>query len=62
MQLNCQKKTLHTRTCPNCLEKIPIDSGFFFDDNLNLICSKCGKIAFLVKAILPHYSISEISE
>jgi len=34
------------RLCPNCRKNIPIDHGFSFDKQLNLICGKCNKIAF----------------
>lgn len=39
------------RICPNCREKIPIDSGFCFDEEFNLICNICKKIAFSASAI-----------
>ena len=34
------------RSCPNCKKEIGLDKGFRFDDNLNLVCVSCGKIAF----------------
>lgn len=34
------------RTCPNCREVIPTESGFYFDKDFNLICGNCGEIAF----------------
>ena len=34
------------RVCPHCGETIPLDCGFHFDENLNLIHDKCGKIVF----------------
>lgn len=34
------------RFCPHCLKEIPINQGFSFDDNLNLICENCGKVSF----------------
>jgi len=34
------------RICPHCHKDIPIDRDFTFDENLNLICGKCGKVAF----------------
>lgn len=31
--------------CPHCKEKIPcIDTGFSFDNDLNMICDQCKKI------------------
>lgn len=36
------------RSCPHCYQSIPVDQGFLFDKKLNLICGKCGKIAFPV--------------
>jgi hypothetical protein len=32
------------RTCQHCGNRIPIDSGFYFDEQLNLLCSKCKKV------------------
>jgi hypothetical protein len=32
--------------CPHCKEKIPFDTGFSFDDHLNMICDQCKKIMF----------------
>ena len=37
---------MHPRTCPNCGKVIPIDHGFSFDENFNLIHDACGEIAF----------------
>ena len=34
------------RRCPHC--KVSIGKNFSFDENLNLLCAKCGKIAFPV--------------
>ena len=34
------------RFCPHCLKEIPINQGFSFDDELNLICENCGKVIF----------------
>ena len=34
------------RICPHCHEDIPTDRDFTFDEKLNLICGKCGKVAF----------------
>lgn len=34
------------RVCPNCLEIIPVEFGFSFDDKLNLICGNCHSVAF----------------
>lgn len=34
------------RICPHCGETIPLDSGFHFDENLNLIHTACGKVVF----------------
>lgn len=36
------------RTCPQCGSQIPIDHGFHFDENLNLVHEQCEKIAFSV--------------
>lgn len=30
------------RTCPICLEIIPIDHGFHFDEKMNIIHDNCG--------------------
>lgn len=48
------------RTCPNCKVQIPIDKGFTFDDDLNMICEKCSKIAYPVcneaeSTIIPQF-------
>lgn len=32
------------RTCPSCKKPIPVDHGFSFDENLNMICGHCGKV------------------
>jgi len=37
---------MQPRKCPNCGETIENDANYSFDDDLNLICSRCGKIAF----------------
>lgn len=34
------------RTCPHCKRFIPVDSGFYFDDQNNLICEECDKVVF----------------
>jgi hypothetical protein len=33
------------RTCKNCCTVIPLDTGFYYDKDLNLICGTCGEIA-----------------
>jgi hypothetical protein len=35
-----------SRICPHCGEPVPLDSGFHFDENLNLIHDECGRIMF----------------
>ena len=40
---------MRPRTCPNCRVEIPLEEGFHFDENLNLICDYCGKTAFLIE-------------
>ncbi|RDJ35104.1 MAG: hypothetical protein DWQ19_09730 [Crenarchaeota archaeon] len=37
---------LKRRTCAHCGEPIPLNFGFHFDENLNMIHTKCGKIIF----------------
>lgn len=34
------------RMCPHCHRNIPADKDFSFDENLNLICGNCGKVAY----------------
>jgi len=34
------------RICPHCKIEIPIDHGFYFDKDLNLIHAGCNKIVF----------------
>lgn len=34
------------RTCPHCMKPMPIKNGYKFDDDMNLICGKCGEVAF----------------
>lgn len=46
------------RTCPHCRESIPVDEDFSFDENLNLICGRCGKIAFVAAPL--DYSREQI--
>jgi len=36
------------RTCPKCGKVIPIDCGFRFDENFNLICGFCKETVVLV--------------
>ena len=38
--------SMHHRRCPHCNESIPLNFGFHFDEDLNLIHDKCGKVAF----------------
>lgn len=37
---------MQPRKCPQCGKTIQNESGHSFDKNLNLICGKCGKVAF----------------
>lgn len=37
------------RTCPHCGIVIPTETGFYFDKLLNMHCSNCDEIAFLVE-------------
>lgn len=37
---------MNPRNCPACKISIPIDHGYCFDDNLNLICSECNNVIF----------------
>ena len=39
------------RSCPHCHQPIPVDQGFSFDERLNLICGKCGRIAYPISAV-----------
>lgn len=32
------------RTCKHCDTVIPLDRGFYYDDNLNLICGTCNEV------------------
>ena len=32
------------RSCPHCHAVVPVDNGFHFDEQMNLICDVCGKI------------------
>ena len=41
--------TIKARTCPRCKRVIPLNSGFHFDEELNLICGFCGKVAFATR-------------
>jgi hypothetical protein len=44
------------RTCPNCKIKIPIDGGYYFDENDSMCCEVCKKIivpAFEDKPVEP---------
>lgn len=34
------------RTCPQCHTAIPFGQGYRFDDQFNMICLSCEKIAF----------------
>lgn len=34
------------RLCPHCEVTIPIDHGFSFDENLNMLCDSCHKIVY----------------
>lgn len=36
---------MEPRTCRNCQKRIPLDEGYKFD-GYNLICEKCGEVAF----------------
>lgn len=35
------------RCCPHCKKKVPLDEGYTFDKDLNMVCS-CGKTIFMV--------------
>ena len=37
---------MQPRKCPQCGKTIEDDANYSFDDQLNLICGCCGKIAF----------------
>jgi len=41
------------RTCPHCRKYIPVEVGFHFDEDLNLIHTECEKIAFTVVDLPP---------
>lgn len=32
------------RTCPNCQQEIPIGKGFYFDENMNILCCQCNNV------------------
>lgn len=32
------------RTCPSCGCALPVDRGYFFDNDLNMICLNCESI------------------
>lgn len=42
------KKFAVPRSCPYCQTVIPINEGFSFDEELNLICESCKNVAFPV--------------
>lgn len=38
---------MQPRECPHCYCILPLESGFKFDKNFNLICDECGEVVFL---------------
>lgn len=36
-----KEKMSRPRTCPKCKVVIPMDAGFHFDKELNLVCDNC---------------------
>jgi len=38
------------RRCPHCDHPIPIDTGYRFDENLNMVCNNCNKVVIPVAA------------
>jgi len=36
------------RICPQCNIEIPVDTGFAFDEDLNMICKNCSGIIYPV--------------
>lgn len=51
------------RTCPHCHEVLPICAGFRFDEQMNLLCAKCGEVVFKAvrsKSIKEAYCESNI--
>ena len=34
------------RKCPACGQILPVQSGYTYDQELNIRCGKCGKIVF----------------
>jgi len=32
------------RTCKHCKTVVPLERGFYYDKDLNLICGTCGKV------------------
>lgn len=40
---------LKPRTCPSCVRSICSDRGYFFDEDLNMICGFCQKVILFVK-------------
>lgn len=34
------------RSCPHCQHTLPASSGYTFDHDMNIRCSKCGKVVF----------------
>ena len=40
---------LKPRTCPSCSHVVYSDRGYFFDDDLNMVCGFCQKFILFVK-------------
>ncbi len=36
------------RICPHCRQNIPIEDGFYFDKDMNMVCGVCDKIVYPV--------------
>ncbi len=46
MQLMVEKMMTKPRSCPHCSVSFSLDREFYFDDQLNLMCSHCKRVVF----------------
>lgn len=46
MQLMVKAPMTKPRLCPHCNTSFSIDREFYFDDQLNLMCSHCKRVVF----------------
>lgn len=45
---------LKPRTCPSCGVVVPVDRGYIFDNDLNMICLSCQSII-----VSPNYAFEK---